>query len=827
MPSKLRPLGLDEPLDLAAATLNRVARTEFFKRFEDRHAVQYFYEPFLEAFDPDLRKELGVWYTPEEIVRHMVRRADQVLVSELGIADGLADPQVYVLDPCCGTGTYLVEALAVIGERLKAKGGDALAAQRLKKVMTERVFGFEILPAPFVISHLQIGLLLAGLGAPLGENERAGVYLTNALSGWEPPQGPKKQIPLPYPEFQAEHDAAELVKHKKPIIVVLGNPPYNGYAGVAVQEERDLSNAYRTTVGAPKPQGQGLNDLYVRFYRMAERRIVEQSGRGIVCFISNYSWLDGLSFTGMRERYLHVFDQISIDNLNGDKYRTGKLTPDGQPDPSVFSTQYNREGIQVGTAIALLVKSKKTASSGARLYWREWWGKSKLQDIDPSQGDPSEKAYQALKSDVALGYPFAPAKVESEYLQWPQLPELFPASFPGVKTSRDEALIDLDRNCLMARLKRYFDPSLSNEEIGRESPALMDSTSGFDAKAARTALLKRGLLSDNFVRYCYRPFDNRWLYWEPETKLLDRNRSEYMAQVFDGNVWLSAGQHNRKDDFYQPQVTRVLGDHHIVESNVGMFPLLLRETQSATLFGGAGGSRPNVSTGGLAFVSSHSARIDTLFFSCVALMHAPAYRSENAGALRQDWPRIPLPATKDLLLASADLGQQIAALLDTETPVAGVTSGKIRDELKNIGVIARAGGSTLDPDKGDLALTAGWGHAGKGGVTMPGRGKLETRAAPDLPAALGAKTHDVYLNAIAYWKNVPEEVWDYTIGGYQVVKKWLSYRERTLLGRDLTMDETEYVTEMARRIAAIVLMSDALDENYRACKKNFWTWPRS
>ena len=142
--------------------------------------------------------------------------------------------------------------------------------------------------------------------------------------------------------MEEERDAAEKVKHEERILVILGNPPYNGYAGVAVAEERDLSNAYRTTERAPAPQGQGLNDLYVRFFRMAERRIVEMNGRqGVVCFISNYSWLDGLSFTGMRERYLDRFDRIWIDCLNGDKYKTGKLTPDGQPDPSVFSTEFN------------------------------------------------------------------------------------------------------------------------------------------------------------------------------------------------------------------------------------------------------------------------------------------------------------------------------------------------------------------------------------------------------------------------------------------------------------------------------------------------------
>ena len=120
--------------------------------------------------------------------------------------------------------------------------------------------------------------------------------------------------------------------------MVLGNPPYNGYAGMAVDEERVLSEAYRTTKRVRRPEGQGLNDLYVRFFRMAERRIAEKTGQGIVCFISNYSWLDGLSFTGMRERYLEAFDTIRIDCLNGDKYKTGKTTPDGAPDPSIFST---------------------------------------------------------------------------------------------------------------------------------------------------------------------------------------------------------------------------------------------------------------------------------------------------------------------------------------------------------------------------------------------------------------------------------------------------------------------------------------------------------
>jgi hypothetical protein len=239
-PAKLGPLGLVEVLEWTETTLNRVDRASFFDQFEEGHAVQYFYEPFLEAFDPQLRKDLGVWYTPPEIVQYMVDRVDTVLRQELDLSDGLADPRVYVLDPCCGTGAYLVEVLKRITATLRDKGSDALIGHDVKQAALSRVFGFEILPAPFVVAHLQVGLYLQTLSAPLIDEtkERAGVYLTNALTGWEPPQGPKQQ--LIFPELAEERDAAEEVKRDKPILVILGNPPYNAFAGVSPQEEQGL-----------------------------------------------------------------------------------------------------------------------------------------------------------------------------------------------------------------------------------------------------------------------------------------------------------------------------------------------------------------------------------------------------------------------------------------------------------------------------------------------------------------------------------------------------------------------------------------------------------
>jgi hypothetical protein len=212
----------------------------------------------------------------------------------------------------------------------------------------------------------------------------------------------------------------------------------------------------------------------------------------------------------------------------------------------------------------------------------------------------------------------------------------------------------------------------------------------------------------------------------------------------------------------------------------------------------------------------------------LAIGYSPAYLHDNADGIRENWPRIPLPASKEALLASAVLGRDVAALLDTEASVPGVTSGAIRDELKPIAVVSRVGSGALTA--AEFALTAGWGSGGQGGITMPGKGKTEPRAAgPDEQAAGfgAAPTLDVYLNATAYWKNVPQPVWDFTIGGYQVIKKWLSYRDQRVLGRPLTMAEIMEVTAMARRLAALVLLQPQLDENYLAVAEATWAFDKA
>ncbi len=863
-PSAVHRLHVKEILEWAAEALARVDEAKFFERFRQDQAVQYFYEPFLEAYDPELRRQLGVWYTPHEVVDYMVERVDRTLRTELDCPDGLADERVVVLDPCCGTGSYLVAVLGRIERTLKAKGDDALVGQKVKRAAMERVVGFEIMPAPFVVAHLQVELLMQQIGAPLAEEqgtrraERAKVLLTNALTGWDKTQDPPGYLPLPH--FQNELDAARKVKREAPILVVLGNPPYNGFAGVSESvEERELTRFYRSVRKVRPPEGQGLNDLYVRFFRMADRRIAEMSGRGMVCFISNYSWLDGLSFTGMRERLLSAFDRIWIDCLNGDKYKTGKVTPDGRPDPSIFSTEHNREGIQVGTAIASLLRlhrdtQSRSQNAMAKVTYRDFWGREKWQQLEALAGtEPGPKdalpGYAAVDVSYDIGLRFRPTIYIREYFDWPSLDEVFSAYFSGINTARDGFLVAFNQEEAEQRLKDFLNKQIEDRYFRMKFPHSMIKTRTFDPRQVREEILSRSDPGMFVAQMDYRPFDHRFLIYEPSTNLLDRSRPPYMCQVFMSNVWLIASEKLRRERI-RPQFSRSIASYHLMERASNCFSLLISDiTPDQSLPAEEPADvRTNLSGAarryleGLGLAPAERASAEALFFHLFAVMHADAYEADNADALREGWPRIPLPASAARLAASAALGRRVAALLDSATAVDGVTAGEVRPELRAVAALRKA---TPPGEDDDFRVRARWGYRQKSGAVFPGPGEARPRAYTEAERAailaggaalglsaertlalLGAGCVDVYLNETAWWACVPEGVWRYTIGGYQVLKKWLSYREHELLGRPLKTEELEHLRDTARRLAALLLLEPELDANYRAVVADTYAWPR-
>lgn len=866
-PSRLGELDLVEVLDWTEAVLNRIDKQEFFKRFEEKHAVEYFYEPFLQEFDPVLRKELGVWYTPKEIVQYSVARIDKVLREELSIDDGLANPRVYVLDPGNGTGSYLIEVLHTIAETLKKKGDDALVAADLKQAALTRILGFEILPAPFVVAHLQIGLLLQSYGVQLSfeRDERAGVYLTNSLTGWNLPHGTQER--LAFPELEKERDAADQVKRERPILVVLGNPPYNGFAGVSPDEEGGLVEPYK--MGLISEWGIkkfNLDDLYIRFFRLAERRIAEQTGRGIVCYISNFSFLGDPSFVVMRQRFLKEFDKMWFDCMNGSSRETGKLTPDGKSDPSVFSTKQNPEGIRVGTAISLLVR-RSGAPKSPIIRYRNFWGVTKREDLLKSlETSDIDQDYQLVSPSKQNRYSFRASQVTESYLKWPSITDLCKVNpYNGPVERRGNALIKMeaDRATINA-IKDYLNAEISDDQMGVISPQFMKSSGEFKAEEARHNIIKRrvNFRPDRVVRYPFKPMDVRFAYLDPDIQPLFSRPSPKLinlSEIPNNSFFITRDTADKRPEgppfYYSPFIC----DYDFVSGHARHIPVwivpnpqaannrkrsghakkqtMLDTNREIDIGTSANLSPPAVSyLGSLGFDIVDRSTAELVWFHALAIGYSSLYLRENADGIHDGWPRLPIPSLKADLLESAELGKMIANLLDLDRGVPRVTQDPLGEGFKLIGSVTRVGDGQLDPSRGDLKVTVGWGHGTE--IAMPGVGRAIEReyfseeleglnkegsvvglTQKKVLAALGDKTFDVYLNDVAYWKNVPAGVWDYVIGGYQVFKKWLSYRDYQVLGRSLTSEEVRQGTAITRRVAAVLLMQPALDENYRKIKK--------
>ena len=344
----------------------------------------------------------------------------------------------------------------------------------------------------------------------------------------------------------------------------------------------------------------------------------------------------------------------------------------------------------------------------------------------------------------------------------------------------------------------------------------MRGTTKFDARAVRDTLLKRGNLDEaNFVRYAYRPFDTRWLYWEAEAGLLDTPCADYKPHVFEENIWVEARKREPREEFSRGTLIRHIGDNF--GNGMSYFSPAWLRADPLDPHADQDGRRPNLSDKALRYLEHVGADVEDLFHHVLAVLHDPAYREANAGALRMEWPRIPVPgwpegrgsAAEDLV-ASAARGRELAQLLDSDTPVPGVTEGALRPEIAAIAVPSTVDGRNMAGD--DFALTAGWGHFGQGEAVMPGQGRVVERPyTPEEGAALGAAlpalgetTFDIHLNDLAYWRNVPATVWGYKLGGYQVLKKWLSYRKRGVLGRALSASEVAHFAETARRVAALL-----------------------
>lgn len=884
-PARMKHLGLDTHLTRAITTFNRIDRPLFRSRMSfptidgetTIAAITYFYEPFLEAFDPQLRDDLGVWYTPPEIVRYQVRRVHYLLQTELGRTRGLADPDVVVLDPCCGTGAYLLETARCIAEELRREGDESSLGLELMRAFHERVMGFEILTAPFAIAQLQLYLLLDQLGSRPDSAHRLAIFLTNALSGWQD----AGDVKLNFPEMREEFDASQRVKRKAKIIVILGNPPYDRFTGAAQAEEAELVAHYkgielvvernkdgsvkRDEFGRPKKKQRGesllykefgvrkqlLDDLYIRFIRLAEERIGEAAEYGVISYISNSSYLTGRSHPLMRRSLLSNFHAVWIDNLNGDKYRTGKIIPEGLPgagkrDESIFTTEMDPRGIQPGTAIVTWVKRKgaRTAPTETKVLYRDFWGVAALKrqallaSLPAGAGKAGAvPAYELLKPSQENRWRLGPKTVEGGFEAWPGVDEIFPVAIQGVNHNRgiEGSIIDTDRDALASRMKAYIGASTFKAAAARvpvlAPPPKEDGKpeiAGYDPETVWRDLHNLGFDVAKILPFLTFPLDQRFIYYETKTKLLNRPRPEYGANL-KNNEFLLTVPEPRKVSETRPIYTTTLANLHVHERGSIAFP---RETSGDDLLADRDANisepawralRAHFRLSGERRDDAARAFVGKLFRVAFALLHAPSYQAEHKSALATDWAHLPIPKNAQLFDRLAAAGGQVTLLLDaSRDPSVEIRTIVGAERARALGPLKKVDGRQVRPD--DLKLTVTYWGGGKG------RWKSRPFISDEVPAsdyatAWGERTGDLYLNDKIFFANVPEFVWAYQLGGYPVLKKWLGYRQADRRdGQPLTDEERRWLRQMIQRIAALLALGPSLDSLYQEAVANAFTF---
>ena len=427
----------------------------FFKRTGREDPMIDFYEPFLQAYDPALREVRGVYYTPVPVVSYIVRSLHHLLQTRLHRPDGLADKDTLILDPATGTGSFLFAAIDEIQAHVAKKHGSGAWPAYVEEHLLGRLFGFELLMAPYAVAHLKLGLQLEGQGAKLPDDKRFGIYLTNTLDD------AVKQSDLLMGRFISdEANAAVSVKTSDPVLVVLGNPPYSGHSANSSRDANGglnqigrLIEAYRK--GAPglsKPaQSKWLQDDYVKFIAFAQERL-RKTGEGIVGFITNHSFLDGPTFPGMRHSLAQTFNEIYILNLNGSAKREGHA-PDGGPDQNVFE-------IQQGVSLFIAVKEKGNEAE-ANIHYADLWGTQQGKYAQLLESDISTTKWLELSPSMP-DYLFIPRNIDllPQYEQGFAIPEVFglngkPA--PGIVTTHDQFAIAFTAEEIEAKVDRLMD----------------------------------------------------------------------------------------------------------------------------------------------------------------------------------------------------------------------------------------------------------------------------------------------------------------------------------------------------------------------------------
>jgi hypothetical protein len=673
---------VDDMVNLLNAADMEAVMSDFGRGSLEKDPVVHFYETFLAAYDPEKRKVRGVYYTPEPVVSYIVRAIDHLLKDRFGRPWGLADKNTLILDPACGTGTFLHSVIALIYDTLCAHGQAGGWASYVSQSLLPRIFGFELLMAPYAVAHLKLGLLLQEKGFDFPPGQRLGVYLTNTLD-----EGFKKAEVLPLAGFITEEsNSAARIKKEDPIEVVLGNPPYAGHsANASLRREMGLTGTVktvRTFIGRliedykqvdGKPLGEKnpkvLQDDYVKFLRWGQWRIT-QTGRGVLAMITNHGYLDGPTFRGMRQQLMQSFSEIYLLNLHGNA-RKKEVCPDGSKDENVFD-------IQQGVAIGVFVK-KPGESGPANLFHADLWGLREGKYHWLEENDMESTPWVSIHPKSPL-YLFIPqdTSLESEYEKFWKVPEIFPVNSTGVKTHRDHFVFDFDGAALRSRIEDFRNLDISDEAIATRYQ--LTDTGDWNLSKKRKLLATEAQWENYFTHCLYRPFDVR-AYYHHEY-LVDRPRNEVMRHMQAAkNLGLLCNRQHRIE-IRHFIVTKSLTDFHIFETahaSAYIFPLYLYPAKMYEYEKRKANINPK-------FIEDFSGRLELTFIPkgrgdlettmgpedvftyAYAVFHSPTYRQRYSEFLKGDFPRLPLTCKKALFKALVGLGAELVSLHLMESP---------------------------------------------------------------------------------------------------------------------------------------------------------------
>jgi len=727
---------------LNASEVDEILSEIDFRGKKDRDPFTFFYEDFLAFYEPEKKKRLGVYYTPRPVVSFIVKSINRILKDDFDKPMGFAEEGLTVLDPAVGTGTFLWLVFLSTLVELKDRGLGGLIPKKIKNHILKDFYGFELLITPYIIAHLKLTTVLKKWFYEFGDDDRIQVYLTNSLEPFET----HTHMPF-FRELTEESEKADDLKLKKPVLVVLGNPPYSVSSSNKSQWILEKMDDYKK--GLHEKNYQQLDDDYVKFIRFSHWKI-EQSGRGIVGLITNNSYLEGIVHKKLRESLLDTFDRIYILNLHGSS-RKKERAPDGSKDENVFD-------IQQGVAIGIFVKTD-SATHKAVLYadlhgMRDgkyhWLDTNTVQSIKWREIKPESPHYFLIPKDFTF---------KDEYYKFTPVNEIFDTYVSGVKTHRDNLVVSFSE----AELRDKMSLLTSNESdyYIRDRFGLKETKDGWNLAEVRNKIRDMDLTS-YFRPYTYRPFDTRFVCYTP--LLVTRPRENVMRNFFESNIGLvSVRQFAEEFSFNHAFVTDAITNDRVFVSNRGaayVFPLYIHTNSRA------GSPRidsqeqesdpveyaiqPNFKPQFTEYLEqvypSSSVQPEDVLGYIYAIMYSPTYRETFNEFLKIDFPRIPFVKDYSKFRRLAELGRE---LIDMHL---------LRVKMEVTTEFDAQGSNVVEFVKHN--------------------------------------NERISINENQFFEGVPDGVWEFCIGGYQVLDKWLKSRK----GRELSSGEIEHFLQIVEVI---------------------------